>query len=296
MMSAYFVGPFGRMLPVTNGSSEHEPTHSAYSPASGNSPYRLPPPPQVPPLQFGTDPFLHHRSPVEKHDSGRGQHHWTDPGRNEQLPSVSQLLTPVSRSSAPPPYHHTQPFATPTPSYTSHHDSSLASSILTAPVHEHKNLPPISHIPVRNLEDEMRPHSRAQSSTSVPPLQRDLSSSSTTQYKGSSDIRSSETTTRTVSPAGNGPQSPPVRSHVVDERYIDGEGLCYVYANGSCCPKIIDGTPVNANWGITKAGKPRKRLAQACLTCREKKIKCHPNLPKCDQCQKAGRVCRFENA
>ncbi|BDD58782.1 hypothetical protein MAP00_004033 [Monascus purpureus] len=54
--------------------------------------------------------------------------------------------------------------------------------------------------------------------------------------------------------------------------------------------------PVNANWGITKAGKPRKRLAQACLTCREKKIKCQPNLPRCDQCQKSGRDCRFENA
>jgi hypothetical protein len=34
----------------------------------------------------------------------------------------------------------------------------------------------------------------------------------------------------------------------------------------------IDGTPVNANWGVTKAGRPRKRLGLACLTCREKKI------------------------
>lgn len=293
MMSVYFVGPFGRMLPVTNRSSEKEPIYSAYSPTSGNPPYHLPPPPQPAPLQFGTDAFLHQRAPMEKHDPER-RRHWTDTGKNEQLPSVSQLLTPVSRSSALPSYHHIQPFATPTPSYTSHHGSSLASSILTAPIHEHKNLPPISHIPVRNLEDETRPRSRAQSSSSVPPPQRDLSS--TPQYKGSRDVRLSGTTTRTVSPAGNRPQSPPVRSHVVDERYIDDEGLCYVYANGSYCPKVIDGIPVNANWGITKAGRPRKRLAQACLTCREKKIKCHPNLPKCDQCQKAGRVCRFENA
>ncbi|KAJ9206307.1 transcriptional regulator family: Fungal Specific TF [Paecilomyces variotii] len=84
--------------------------------------------------------------------------------------------------------------------------------------------------------------------------------------------------------------------HVVDERYIEGEGLCYIYADGSHCPKSIDGVPVNANWGVTKAGKPRKRLAQACISCREKKIKCQPNIPKCDQCQKSGKECRFESA
>ncbi|KAF3054090.1 hypothetical protein E8E11_011495 [Didymella keratinophila] len=55
---------------------------------------------------------------------------------------------------------------------------------------------------------------------------------------------------------------------------------------------IIDGEPVNPSWGITKAGKPRKRLAQACLTCREKKIKCEPGYPKCHQCAKSQRVCR----
>ncbi|KAK2763093.1 hypothetical protein FQN54_009727 [Arachnomyces sp. PD_36] len=84
--------------------------------------------------------------------------------------------------------------------------------------------------------------------------------------------------------------------HVIDEQIIGGEGLCYIYSDGSYCPKLIDGEPVNADWGVTKAGKPRKRLAQACITCREKKIKCHPNLPKCDQCQKSGRQCRFESA
>jgi hypothetical protein len=87
-----------------------------------------------------------------------------------------------------------------------------------------------------------------------------------------------------------------VLPHVVDERHIEGEGICYIYADGSHCPKAIEGIPVNANWGVTKAGKPRKRLAQACLTCREKKIKCQPKLPKCDQCQKSGRECRFESA
>jgi hypothetical protein len=85
----------------------------------------------------------------------------------------------------------------------------------------------------------------------------------------------------------------PVRaSRCVGQREITGEGLCYVYEDGSYCRAIIDGEPVNPSWGITKAGKPRKRLAQACLTCREKKIKCEPGYPKCHQCAKSQRACR----
>jgi hypothetical protein len=68
--------------------------------------------------------------------------------------------------------------------------------------------------------------------------------------------------------------------------------MCYIYEDGSFCRVVIDGEPVNPSWGITKAGKPRKRLAQACLTCREKKIKCEPAIPKCHQCAKSQRVCR----
>jgi hypothetical protein len=85
----------------------------------------------------------------------------------------------------------------------------------------------------------------------------------------------------------------PIRSsRCVGQREIPGEGLCYVYEDGTFCRAIIDGEAVNPSWGITKAGKPRKRLAQACLTCREKKIKCEPGYPKCHQCAKSQRVCR----
>ncbi|KAF1954155.1 hypothetical protein CC80DRAFT_550611 [Byssothecium circinans] len=85
----------------------------------------------------------------------------------------------------------------------------------------------------------------------------------------------------------------PVRSsRCVGQREVPGEGLCYVYEDGSFCRAIIDGEAVNPSWGITKAGKPRKRLAQACLTCREKKIKCEPGYPKCHQCAKSQRACR----
>jgi hypothetical protein len=91
----------------------------------------------------------------------------------------------------------------------------------------------------------------------------------------------------------DGASRAPIRSsRCVGQREIPGEGLCYVYEDGTFCRVIIDGEAVNPSWGITKAGKPRKRLAQACLTCREKKIKCEPGYPKCHQCAKSQRVCR----
>lgn len=77
---------------------------------------------------------------------------------------------------------------------------------------------------------------------------------------------------------------------------VPGEGMCYFYDDGSHCKTVIDGEAVNAHWGVTKAGKPRKRLAIACVTCREKKIKCDPDYPRCVQCEKLGRVCKFKNA
>ncbi|EGX91460.1 C6 transcription factor [Cordyceps militaris CM01] len=77
---------------------------------------------------------------------------------------------------------------------------------------------------------------------------------------------------------------------------VEGEGLCYFYDDETHCKTVIDGEAVNALWGVTKAGKPRKRLAIACVTCREKKIKCDPDFPRCVQCDKFGRTCKFKNA
>jgi len=75
-------------------------------------------------------------------------------------------------------------------------------------------------------------------------------------------------------------------------RHVPGQGQCHYYDDGTYCKTIIAGEPVNPAWGVTKAGKPRKRLAQACLTCREKKIKCEPDFPSCVQCAKQGRICK----
>lgn len=77
---------------------------------------------------------------------------------------------------------------------------------------------------------------------------------------------------------------------------LPGEGLCHFYEDGSHCKAIIDGEAVNAHWGVTKAGKPRKRLAIACTSCREKGIKCDPDYPRCSQCEKFGWICEWKNA
>ena len=44
---------------------------------------------------------------------------------------------------------------------------------------------------------------------------------------------------------------------------------------------------------VTKAGAPRKRLGIAFTACKEKKIVCDPAEPKCVQCAKFGRDCRW---
>lgn len=86
-------------------------------------------------------------------------------------------------------------------------------------------------------------------------------------------------------------------AHLIGEQYLPSAGgVCYVYSDGSAVPKTVNGEPVNASWGVTKAGKPRRRLAQACVACRDRKIKCEPDVPKCTQCRKGGKVCRYENA
>ncbi|PNS21088.1 hypothetical protein CAC42_3426 [Sphaceloma murrayae] len=77
----------------------------------------------------------------------------------------------------------------------------------------------------------------------------------------------------------------------IGQQHFPGRGLCYVYSNGDTCPVVIDGEMVNPMWGTTKAGKARKRLAQACLNCREKKIRCEPRQPRCVQCEKSKREC-----
>lgn len=317
-MSNHYVGQFGRMLPAIDGqSSRRESNPPANPPVPGSHPYQLPPPRASAPLQLGTDPFLHQRNQGDA-DSG-GALSRPSPGHQQtpskQLPSVSQLLTPTVHESRPPSPYHSHAF-----NYTPHNGATdptnryrpketgpafaTPRSDISESAKFHPNpspqlqsgpLPRLAHMSPHGLGHEPHFSSGSQGSPSVPPFAPPAySPQGFRSHDRDPDMAGSETSD-SGSATANKSQSN-VRPHVIDEKYIDGEGLCYIYADGSHCPKIIDGVPVNANWGITKAGKPRKRLAQACLTCREKKIKCQPNLPKCDQCQKSGRECRFESA
>ncbi|KAL3491237.1 hypothetical protein BJX62DRAFT_251443 [Aspergillus germanicus] len=322
MSSTYYIGPFGRMLPATDGPAEQEPDRAANLSVPGTHPYQLPLPRTSAPLQFGTDPFLRPRNRGERVDEGEETSGYArSPSyqqTSEQLPSVSQLLTPTAQLSRSPSPYNPRVFgiilpsndARESPDRQRHGDSGTLpfearSSIYesprphleSTPVPQSQNLPPISHISAQALGSDTSSYLGLGSAPPQSPYPPRLlhRHSSDPNDRASAGIPTSVAADPGSSGAGKSSKSS-VRPHVVDERYIEGEGLCYIYADGSHCPKLIDGVPVNANWGITKAGKPRKRLAQACLTCREKKIKCHPNLPKCDQCQKSGRECRFESA
>ena len=63
-------------------------------------------------------------------------------------------------------------------------------------------------------------------------------------------------------------------------------------------PKTATDVPSDSPWGLTKAGKARKRLEQACVSCRKKKTKCEPtsSSSKCSPCEKSGSECHFDNA
>ncbi|KAI9933232.1 hypothetical protein MW887_007705 [Aspergillus wentii] len=318
-MSDYYVGPFGRMLPVDGSAPERDQDRPANLPAPTTHPYQLPPPRTSGPLPF-LDVFPRQREPGERSDSGVGLYPKDavpQPNGNKQLPSVSQLLIPPSHSSPPSPYQP-QTYRSPTPNTEfreSPHslrpnDIGFGSRLPLGAMHDRVkghsdpfprrpsgNLPPITHVSSHSQDFETPPHHAMLGSSPIQSYQHGPLAYNGVMFHDQGprgEMSSAEGTSGIVTPTRS--QVPRVRPHVVDERYIDGEGLCYIYADGTHCPKLIDGVHVNANWGITKAGKPRKRLAQACLTCREKKIKCQPNLPKCDQCQKSGRECRFESA
>lgn len=277
--------------------------------------YRLPPPHSSIPIGLVDD----QQTPsYQRTDVSHSKNDF--PAQRENLPSVRQLLSDPNTSYLPsfPP--------------TPHHGRSLQNSpsIHSRPLSSHYNPPRNSETGFSDYtsfspsSDRDNEHYRSAQATRLPPIsQVGLEASHTHPSQRSrshlvsdGDSPRSQSFSRdpTTSPghsdqslshyfssptqegSQSGSRGPAVPNQVVDERYLPGKGVCYIFADNSYCPKLIDGQPVNPNWGLTKAGKARKRLAQACIPCREKKVKCQPNLPKCDQCQKSGRECRFESA
>ncbi|KAF2742180.1 hypothetical protein M011DRAFT_292853 [Sporormia fimetaria CBS 119925] len=250
------------------------------------------------------------------------------PSNAQQLPSLRTLLqldtkssvsTPLS-SGAPPPYGASVPYDSSSPVLKRRHDfeghghGHIESNAIASrtPQSQHHAQPPSASVapslayPASAPLPGQRPMDSFQGSFGTP-LHRDTFGAyhrpSTVATGHSSDLSRSAggksmhddamDIARPLRRRTESSSRAPVRApRCLGQREIPGEGLCYVYEDGSYCRAVIDGEPVNPSWGITKAGKPRKRLAQACLTCREKKIKCEPGYPKCHQCAKSQRVCR----
>jgi hypothetical protein len=84
---------------------------------------------------------------------------------------------------------------------------------------------------------------------------------------------------------------PEVPGRYLGVESLPGKGTFHLYEDGYRIPTQVDGEAVNPQWGLTKANKPRKRLALACLHCRGKKTRCEPGVNGCLQCVKAKRTC-----
>jgi hypothetical protein len=327
MANSHFKQP-ENTLPLRNGPSDSDgPKANQDRSITGNHLYQLPPPHSTR-FPFASDDYRRQQQqrPEKAHAEVTPS---ADPLRprksREQLPSVTELLSPaphgsLSSSQYTPLYHGGPPLRSP-PNAVRESQESLShlslqpkpgpgpgiSPMITRPSGPYeyfqppqtRKLPPLSQV---GIESSYGPGGETRSH----PVQNQEPSRARGHFpngditrspeKSPQDSPSAQTQNSKEESPHAGAQRPAVVSQVVDERYVEGEGICFIYADGSYCPKSIDGELVNANWGVTKAGKPRKRLAQACITCREKKIKCHPSLPKCDQCQKSGRECRFESA
>lgn len=249
------------------------------------------------------------------------------PAIHEKLPPVSQLLTPGGV--APSPFAQRFEMCPPSEIRSSHQayqrpgrsesrQVQPENHYLPAPYAITPPTPPQLPLPTRdaphtnNVVTEYHTAFRSRADSSPLPYSRSSEGSQQTVGQAQSTPSASQNqwyarqsssyppSLSSVTLSSQVPRHSPAAAKpvlkVVEEKTIPGEGPCYIYEDGSRVRKMIDGEVVNAHWGVTKAGKPRKRLPIACTTCREKKIKCDPAEPKCVQCDKSGRECRFHTA
>lgn len=202
-----------------------------------------------------------------------------------------------------PQYHHHQHY-----SHHPHVPSSLAPPVRDLPSLDKVHIsgpPPTSHLngaPPHNIFASAHAYRPAPPPASrYPPFIHGRTTSESTATTDAASNRSSAFSTSqatSMTDLSSSRSSTVSRSSakIVNVREIPGEGECYIYEDGSYMRAVIGGERVNPAWGITKAGKPRKRLAKACMACREKKIKCEQGDPgdsRCGQCARTNRVCRI---
>ena len=343
MSSRTYIGPFGRILPLADG-AEPEPLPRPLD--EERSGVQLP----QPALNFGSDTQLGVTDPTRYNTGGTAttsrdkRHQHGERSRHlsyEQLPPVTQLLTPGTQPSMPAsPYSSQQQSPGSSQgrsSFASSHQGPVSEQTYPSSHSAYHQSPHTGlgfHAPDLSRAGNYNPSIPTQQSPSYLPTQQIATgygsytgvpmplayqgqpNLSTPRYPGYHpeqghtmnpsrqyypDAPSAYNFVGNPGPSSaHGQQSPPNTAkpapRLMREDVIPGEGPVWVYEDGTTCPKVIDGEPVNAEWGVTKAGKPRKRLAIACTSCRDKKIKCEPAEPKCVQCEKLGRECKFTTA
>ncbi|KAI4207440.1 MAG: hypothetical protein LQ346_000569 [Caloplaca aetnensis] len=274
------------------------------------------------------------RRALEQHRQSFDEPRRPHVGQHGQLPSVSQLLTPGSQSSSTSsPYssHQSPGSSDNRPDQSSPRQPKFRSSSPQLGGYPYQNVYTAAPYPAASHESQARIRTNFAGGPVVPaynvpihcsqePHVSTFSQPGTVPQRPYSSYPAQPPHPVPLATAAYSPDQPAVYDYgpspnarpdpstsnaiqsvkplprVVGEQEVPGEGPCWVYEDGSICRKIIDGEQVNAQWGVTKAGKPRKRLAIACTTCREKKIKCDPGEGKCQQCEKLGRECRFTTA
>ena len=333
-MSTTYVGPFGRILPLPSLEESGFRSLSPSSSNAKMVSHALPLLPIPANLNFGSDSKILGFSDPTRYENGNQPHRSHHGGRDdvrEKLPPVSQLLTPGSLPGVVSPFNFPQHSTSGPPAdsrpVTSTSQNNVAHGLQYT--RQENGYFPAAYDNSRTVHPQYSFHGRHALHTEPSPLQyqhyqQAQSFSNDTAYRNSPSLHSRNTDlprgasmasqqwypqhnshgSSTASPHST--SAPSTSDHhagnvkplpkFIREENIPGEGVCYIYEDGSRVKKVIDGEIVNAHWGITKAGKPRKRLAVACMTCREKKIKCDPNEPKCLQCDKSGRECRFQSA
>ena len=323
-MSDTYIGPFGRILPVADRPDSPQETadlqnipsrrHTAMCAAPASAPPRLPLPVR---LQFGSDPRTSF-SDGPRYDTAASESRWAQPSprpasNHEKLPSVSQLLTTASQAPHGPPYTSSAGAASSMDHVTSHgspHGNTYPDHPRPDPSYFSSSYQGNSHYTLTRGSPghggvgyaDSGSHRHTPTSSTYPEMHRERTQSYPLPPAPSGPRHQSHSSDSSRGPPDQSIHRPELRTvakpvrKLLREENVPGEGPCYVYEDGTRVRKTIDGEAVNAQWGVTKAGKPRKRLAIACITCREKKIKCEPAEPKCVQCDKSGRECRFQTA
>ncbi|RMZ09723.1 hypothetical protein D0862_03527 [Hortaea werneckii] len=266
-------------------------------------------------------PTSHHHHPLSETPSARNHHDaFKAPnataseyrGPRQSLPGLRDILTPQSAPSHAPAHPPTWPphssaAPLPPPPERDYRRSELHPPF--AGPGPARSGPPPYHIelPIMQANAPLRHPSQSVpvSPFTAYPDSRDYVDAHHASYLPPNNAPSPYTPTsedgpyRSVQLGGEGPQGMPIAPGTAENqkkylgvKEVPGEGSFHMYEGGFRIPTHVDGEQVNPAWGLTKANKPRKRLALACLDCREKKIKCEPGANSCLQCEKAKRPCR----